>query len=44
MFGPKVGPNAKRGNLSKETEKFLAGTRSSRQHWQSKEPKNTKMR
>ena len=26
MFGPKSGPDAKRGNLSKETEKFLAGT------------------
>ena len=27
MFGPNSGPNAKRGNLSKETETFLAGTR-----------------
>eukprot|EP00227_Mantoniella_beaufortii_P022007 CAMPEP_0197575336 /NCGR_PEP_ID=MMETSP1326-20131121/774_1 /TAXON_ID=1155430 /ORGANISM="Genus nov. species nov., Strain RCC2288" /LENGTH=132 /DNA_ID=CAMNT_0043138091 /DNA_START=52 /DNA_END=447 /DNA_ORIENTATION=+ len=25
MFGPKTGPNATRGNLSKETETFLAG-------------------
>ena len=25
MFGPKTGPNARRGNLSKETEAMLAG-------------------